>query len=389
MRMRSIFTMVFCVLCSSLALYAQTDNQKTSKDGVSIKVAGREVKMSGLGFATYQDKSQDVFVTGAPSVHSHNTGFKLKRGYITLKSKLNDVFSVRYTQDITVDKEGKDAGNVETRVKYLYLKVTPKLNSKVFTGLWIEAGLAHTPWVDFEQKINPYRIQGTMFSDRSGLFSSADFGFTVGGNIGPKMDKDFLKRVSGAMQGRYLSYVVGVYNGGGYSSLEKNNNKIVQGRLSWRPLPTALPQLQVSACANYGKGNSDLNPDYIQYLGMLSYVSQHLTITAQAVTGKGDRRARYVDGIDPSKALDNDGYSAFAEYKFSSSFPLAIFARYDNFKVYNTETQVSKYFKDTERYIGGLAYTLTKGVRLVVDAEYEKNIEKEHFIYEVNLGFSF
>ncbi len=388
--MRSIFTMVFCVLCSSLTLYAQTSDNKTkSSDAKSVKVAGKEVQLSGVGFASYQDKSKNVFVPDAPSVHSHNTGFKLKRGYITLKSKLNDVFSVRFTQDITVDKEGGDAGNVETRVKYLYLQATPKINSKVFTGLYIKAGLVHTPWVDFEQKINPYRIQGTMCSDRSGLFSSADFGFTVGGNIGPKMDKDFLKRVNGAMQGRYLSYVIGVYNGGGYSSLERNNNKIVQGRLSWRPLPATLPQLQVSAFVNYGKGNSKLSPDYIQYLGMLSYTSKRLTMTAQAVTGKGDRRARYVDSQDPSKALDTDGYSAFAEYKLSSSFPLAIFARYDNFKVYNLDNQASKYFKDTERYIGGLAYTIRKGIRLVLDTEYEKNIDYEHFIYEINLGFSF
>ena len=46
--------------------------------------------------------------------------FALKRGYFTVKTKMNDFLSARYTQDITLDKEGSDAGNVELRLKYLY-----------------------------------------------------------------------------------------------------------------------------------------------------------------------------------------------------------------------------------------------------------------------------
>ena len=49
--------------------------------------------------------------------------FILKRGYFTIKTKIDDTFSVRYTQDITLDQEGNDAGNVEIRLKYLYLKI--------------------------------------------------------------------------------------------------------------------------------------------------------------------------------------------------------------------------------------------------------------------------
>lgn len=49
--------------------------------------------------------------------------FVLKRGYFTIKTEMSDVFSIRYTQDITLDKEGSDAGNVEMRLKYLFLKI--------------------------------------------------------------------------------------------------------------------------------------------------------------------------------------------------------------------------------------------------------------------------
>jgi hypothetical protein len=58
---------------------------------------------------------------------------------------------VRYTQDITLDEEGEDSGNIELRLKYLYLKA--KMNSFLFfTNSYVELGVVHTPWIDFEQK---------------------------------------------------------------------------------------------------------------------------------------------------------------------------------------------------------------------------------------------
>lgn len=367
----------------STAAMAQTDkdNKDATKSG-AVKL-GKYVQMSGSWFVAYQDKSKHTFATEAtPALHDHSTAFVLKRSYITLKSKLNDVFSVRFTQDITIDKEGNDAGNVETRLKYLYLKMKPQLKSRWLTGLWIEVGMVHTPWVDFEQKINTYRVQDNMFSVRNGLFSSADFGVTIGGNIGPKMDKDFLKNVSKAMPGRYCSFALGVYNGGGYSALEKNNNKVIEGRVSWRPLAWALPQMQISAYANYGKGNTEHNPDFVQYLGMLSYTSQRITFTAQGGTGFGDRKGKYVQADAKDIALSNRGYSVFAEYKWQK-LPLALWARYDHFEV-SDATAIA-----TDRYIGGLAYRINPWVRLVLDTEYDSNISNDHFIYEANLEIVF
>lgn len=42
--------------------------------------------------------------------------FTLKRGYITLKNRFSERWSVRFTQDITLDQEGNDKGNVELRL---------------------------------------------------------------------------------------------------------------------------------------------------------------------------------------------------------------------------------------------------------------------------------
>ncbi len=95
---------------------------------------------------------------------------------------MNDVFSVRYTQDITLDKEGNDAGNVEIRLKYVYLKI--KLDQfNLLKYSYLELGLVHRPWLDFEQNVNKYRVQGKMFLERYSIKNSADFGLFYTGLI--------------------------------------------------------------------------------------------------------------------------------------------------------------------------------------------------------------
>jgi len=88
--------------------------------------------------------------------------FLLKRGYVNIKKKINETFSGRITTDITVDKKGYGEGNVEIRLKYLYLKYQ-LASFGLLHKPYFEFGLVHRPWIDFEQHINLYRVQGTMF----------------------------------------------------------------------------------------------------------------------------------------------------------------------------------------------------------------------------------
>jgi len=373
------------ILVITLFLGYNISSQESPKNGVedtqSIKI-GNLVEMSGNWFIAYRDGVQQVQADAVtPEVDAHSSSFVLKRSYFTLKKNVNDVFSVRYTMDLTIDEEGDDAGNVETRLKYLYLKAKPKLNSDFFTGTAIEAGMVHRPWLDYEQKINTYRVQDNMFIERNKIFNSADFGVMVQGNLGPKMDKEFLKNVNGAMKGKYVSYALGLYNGGGYSGAEQNNNKVFASRLSIRPLANLFPELQISGYFNVGKGNSEYSPDFNQFLGFIGYTGKQLTLSAQGHTGKGDFRALYVDEDDPSKALENYGYSFFGEYKLKKT-PFAIWARYDVFDVIGIDNY-------TERIIGGLTYKVNQWIRLVLNTEISTNNNEKENIYELNLEISF
>ena len=308
--------------------------------------------------------------------------FIVKRSYFTLKKDINSVFSVRYTQDIAIDKEGEDSGNVETRMKYLYLKIKPKWNGKI-TSPYIEVGMVHRPWITYEQTVNHYRVQGNMAVERNGLYNSAGFGILFGGNIGPKMDAEYLKNVNNTMNGKYASFAIGLYNGGGYAAFEENTNKVVEGIITVRPFPNSIPQIQISHAFNIGKGNTADAPTFNQYLFYGGYIGKYFDLTGQYHFGEGDFEGDYVMSENPSKSLKNHGFSFFSEYIFKNT-PFSVFARYDYFKIPDDESS------NTKREIGGIKYNLYNGINLVLAGEkviYEtKNNE---YTVDLNLQVSF
>lgn len=365
--------------CSFQLANAQEQNTNGNADNEKGGDIDTTVQMSGDWFISYQDKT----VKNADGTQVHTNEFVLKRSYFTLKKNLNDVFSVRYTMDLTIDDEGDDAGNVEMRLKYLYVRAQPKINSDLFTNTWMEAGMVNTPWLDYEQKVNTYRVQHSMAIERNRLLKSPDFGIAIGGNIGPKMDNEFLKNVNNAMNGKYFSYSFGVYNGGGYDSLEYNYSKMFAGRLTFRPLANKLPELQVSVYGNVGKGNHNkgYEPDYNQLLGYVAYASKYMTLAVQMHKGVGDANGRYVDANNPSRALKNDGYNIFGECKIKNT-PIALWGRYDHFSIENQED-------DVKRMIGGAAYRINKYTRLVADVEYNNERGRATTTYDLNVEVSF
>jgi hypothetical protein len=308
--------------------------------------------------------------------------FTLKRSYITFKHKFNDRLDVRFTQDITLDTEGDDAGNIETRLKYCYLNVN--LEDFAFVSdPYIEGGLVHRPWLDFEQKINHYRVQGTMFLERIGLFNSADFGFSFGGLLGGKVSENYRKEVNSKYPGKYGSFAIGVYNGAGYHALEKNNNKTLEGRLTLRPFPSTVPGLQISYNTAYGKGNNKMNPDFIINSGFLSFEARSFTLTAQYYKGRGNSKGSFADTL--GNAYTNEGYSFFGEYKVPGT-KFTVFARYDKFFCQNNK------MLDNQRFIGGIGYYFYKNSKFIVDVDYfmpESPTLKDQSIFEAVIEIKF
>lgn len=327
-------------------LQAETDSTEPAD-----KPCDTAVHISGQWFMAYRGNIPN----------QGDDSFGLKRGYLTVKKNFNQIFSVRYTQDITIDREGDDAGNVELRFKFCYLKANlPEF--LFFRQPYLEIGLVHQPWIEFEQKINTYRVQGPMFLDKFGVTSSADFGVNIVSLIGPELDGEARKKVNSEMPGRYGSVSFGIYNGGGYSALEMNNNKTIEGRLTLRPFPGFMPGLQFSYGVATGQGNDTLNTAFNYNIFFISHETAKTTFTAQVYKGQGLHGG--------SNLNQNSGHSFFGEICVPFT-PFTIWGRYDCFidGMNLGSTFMTPYDSRTSVYIAGLAWKFYKENRLLFDIE--------------------
>ncbi len=307
--------------------------------------------------------------------------FQLRRGYINIKSKFNDWLSTRITPDLTLDREGDGQGDLKMRLKYAYVKFSIPSRG-IFTKPAIEFGLVHRTWLDFEQKVNMYRSQGTMFMQRNGLFNSADKGITFMSLLGGQMDDEYRKKVNDKYAGRYGSLALGIYNGGGYHALENNRNKVFESRLTLRPLPDVLPGLQCSWLFERGKGNTEAAPDFSVNSAMVSLERQWYVLTGQYYRGKGNSKGKAL--LPDGRAAPQEGYSLFAEYKLPHT-KWGCFGRYDYF-TFNRDASG----RTSTRVIGGLVYHVAGNNKMFLDVdtvEHEDTGEREtigQFTFEVN-----
>jgi hypothetical protein len=169
-----------------------------------------------------------------------------------------------------------------------------------------------------------YRMRDPMFMERSGLFNSADIGITFSGALGESLGEEYRDRVSSSYAARHGSFAVGVYNGGGYHAVERNQDKVVQGRLTLRPLPERLPGLQVSGLAILGKGNADGEagelPDWRTYNLFASYQHARGAVTAQYAWGEGNQRGDWTEPADATDATGFSGLSLFGEARLAGGW---------------------------------------------------------------------
>ena len=253
--------------------------------------------------------------------------FDMTRAYLNINGQLADRVRFRFTPDIRRVTDGSLAGSLTVRVKYGFLQLDNVLTS----GSWVRFGLAQTPWLDFEESVNRYRVQGTMFSEREGLIpGSADFG---AGYLSP-LPKNFGE------------YHFGVYNGEGFTQAEANKYKSLQGRLTIRPLPGRGLANYFRISGFYSKGwYAEDRPRNVGIV-MAHYEHPHLVATVE-----------FVDATEspltlPPGDIRRSGWSAFIEPR-RGPLGWAGILRIESFDPNDDLTDNSH-----KRVIGGIAYWL-------------------------------
>jgi hypothetical protein len=231
--------------------------------------------------------------------------FDLTRGYLNIRADLTKRIRFRLTPDIRRVTDGSLAGSLMFRLKYGYAQfdnVTPRS--------WLRLGLQQTPWLDFAEGINRYRVQGTMFSEREKLIpGSADFGAGYGVAL-PDGAGDIH---------------VGVYNGEGSGNPEVGKHKSFQGRVTIRPLGGAsvLNGLRLSGFYSHGWYGTGLP----RRLGIVmgSFEHRHVVSTLQWLRAA----EKPVAGL--AETTDRSGVSGFVEARQGPE-GWAGFVRVDRFK---------------------------------------------------------
>jgi hypothetical protein len=354
-----------CLLIMAGASIASAEEEKgvDQKDIEKVVKELKSIKFGLLWYLSYMN-GEGKDVGGSAGDGEERNKFAVKRGYFRVTKEFMPWFEGHITLDVTQAsiKDSSLSDSVQVRLKYLYGKF--KLPDLAFlTKPNIEVGMVHMPWLDFEENLNFYRLQDTMFIERNGIFNSADFGATFTTLLAGEMPDEYKKNVNSHYAGRYGSMQVGVYNGGGYSTSEKNKNKVIEGRLTVRPLPDIIPGLQLTYFGTTGKGNTDADPDWETNLAFGSYESEPLVLTGQYYWGKGQQNG--------SNETEKKGYSFFTELKLynmikDSINKFSVIGRYDHF-----DPDKDTNNDENNRYIAGVAYYLDKPHKNMVLLDYD------------------
>jgi hypothetical protein len=252
--------------------------------------------------------------------------FDVTRGYINIVADVAKNVRFRLTPDVRRVTDGSFSGSLAFRTKYAFAEFDNVLGR----NSWIRAGLHQTPWLDFEESINRYRVQGQMFAEREGIIpGSGDFGV---GYFAP-------------LPAGYGEVNVGVYNGEGFGSAETNKYKSLQARGTIRPFPKGAVAKGLRVSGFYDAGWYGADHPRRHGIVMASFEHPRFVATAQWLAGTEQPLSRTI-------ALHPRGASVFAELRQGLE-GWAVLARIDHFDPDDAVPDNSD-----RRVIAGVAYWL-------------------------------
>ena len=289
------------------------------------------VTVGALVYGQYLYELKDSLGAG------HQNQFSIQRAYVNVVARLANGVYARVTSDIAPS----GTGNQTLRLKYAYAAWTP-----TGSDLTAKFGLLHTPWLDWEEALWDYRMQGTMALDRNKYMTAADFG----AGLDVKWNND---QVNGQLT---------VVNGEGYSGGTGDNRKDVQARVSVRVLDTddnsRVGGLRITGYAGLGKYTA--GGDRNRFVGMLSYRSKQFTLAGEFASVKDTvSPAPLGSGTNPTGRV----ISGFGVYHVPNG-QVAVIARVD---VLDPNTSVSG--DRQTRVIGGVSYQVSPNLRVLVDVD--------------------
>ena len=239
---------------------------------------------------TYLDKK----TAGVKSSDS-GTSFDIKRFYVGIDHKFNDIFSANVTTDFQYSSA---IGSTEVYIKKAYLEanLSPMLD--------IRLGSTDMPWIPFVEGVYGYRYVENTLIDRTHFGTSADWGVHLKGKFANGM----------------FEYAISAVNGAGYKKTYRTKGIDVEGRL------TAHVSDFILAVGGYtGKLGATQNQTTYhtanRFDALAAYKAHGATIGFEYF------QANNYKNVTSMTKDSSDGYSVFASYQFNPNW--GVFGRYD------------------------------------------------------------
>jgi hypothetical protein len=273
------------------------------------------------------------------------TSFSVERGYFTLKPKLSDNVSGRFTLDFFSSDDDTNGAGLKMKYAYLDFKnILPLPEATLSVGLT----------KNYFGTIYSWKYE-TIEKDPSDLWkmaSSTDYGLVF----------------SGKVPAAKMSYNLGIYNGEGYKKSGDNVNTEYAYLANVRIKPMDMLELGGSFSLNSKNNPNDEmgeeNPDHqaiTAFAGMGKFDMKGITLLGQFL-GKSVEN----DNLDDSDAISSQAISLLGIYNLeeATGINMELVGRYD---MYDPNTDADDDGKNLMLF--GANYYLQKNVQL--QANYE------------------
>jgi hypothetical protein len=312
--------------------------------GFAMETALADVPLPTVGGRIFADLTNIDQKNNGTDTSNSGTGVDVKRFYIIINEKFNEMWSAKLETDATYNSvtastctgsgttlkcsTGTTAQQVDLYMKNAYLEMT------LDQAFWVKLGEADNPWIPFVEDVYAHRYVENVLVDRLKFGSSADWGASVGGDL---LDKT-------------LSYQVSAIEGNGYKNPTRSKTMDVEGRIDYQP----ITGLYLGIGGYEGKLGQDKYGNSVTIAGvstpqtyrtasradaLIAYVGYGLRAGVEyfsahnwtnGVSGSNDVPELTSSGaLNPSDKAD--GTSVFATYNFTPVW--GVFGRWDQAKL--------------------------------------------------------
>ena len=244
-------------------------------------------------------------INQTPNISGHaavkdGTGFDIKRAYIGVDHKFNDVYSANLTVDLAPQDASQTIGATSVNqgaeaIKYAYVQ------ANYAKELVIQVGAERTPWIPFVEELYGYRYIDKVLIDQNKFGNSSDWGVNAHGEFAEGL----------------FEYSVSAEDGQGYKNPDRSKTLDLEGRanVNWKGFVAGIGGYSGQLGANIqAVPTLPIARTATREDALVGYSNSQIRFGAEWFQSSNDLTSgSLITSAKPDKA---DGYSAFGSVQF-------------------------------------------------------------------------